>query len=197
MELEELKTIWQKYDSKLDNLEKINKKLIMETLSKKPQKKLNWMKYQSFYSIIMIPVVLILALHDSFKIENIDLKFIIGCSLTIIFVTVMCYLNFKGFIVLKGVDLSTDSIIKSARKITEFKRLFVTKRKFSLMAYPGVFAGILLIGWKSFIFNSNTIIILIGVSVFSLILGYKQLKLYKEKIERVEKEIHDLNEYEL
>jgi len=33
------------------------------------------------------------------------------------------------------------------------------------------------------------------VSVFSLTLGYKHLKIYKAKIERLEKEIHDLNEY--
>jgi len=35
MEIEQLKTIWQQYDLKLNNLEKLNKKLIMETLSKK------------------------------------------------------------------------------------------------------------------------------------------------------------------
>ena len=121
MEIEELKTIWQKYDSKLDNLEKLNKKLIMDTLSKKPQKKLNWMKYRSFFSLFLVPVILILLLHDNFRIENIDAKFIIGCLLILIFIVVVSYLKFKCFTALKGVDLSTDSIIESVRKVTEFK----------------------------------------------------------------------------
>jgi hypothetical protein len=195
MELEELKITWQKYDSKLDNLEKLNKKLIMETLSKKPQKKLNGMKYRSFFSLFLIPVVLILGLHDNFRIENIDLKFVIGCLLTVTFVSVMCYMNFKGFMVLKGVDLSNDSILESARKVTEFKRLFVTKRKFNLMAFPLFFAGILLISWKSFDFDSNIILVLTGVFIFSLAFGFKELKMYRAQIERLEKDIHDLNEY--
>ena len=195
MEIEELKTIWQQYDSRLDHLEKLNKKLIMETLSKKPQKKLNWIKYRSLFSIFMLPIILTFGLHDCFRIENVDLKFIIGSLLTLVFVVVLSYLNFKGFMVLQGVDLSNDSIIESARKVTEFKRLFVSKRKFNLMVFPLFFAGILLIGWKSFHFDLNTIVVLIGVFVFSLALGYKQLKMYKARIERLEKEIHDLNEY--
>jgi len=194
MEIEELKTIWQQYDNRLDHLEKLNKKLILETLSKKPQKKLNWIKYRSFFSIFMLPVVLTLGLHDLFRIENIDLKFIIGSLLILVFVVIISYLNLKGYMVLKGVDLSNNSIIESARKVTEFKRLFVRKRKFNLMAFPLSFAGILLISWKSFHFDSNTIIFLIGVFVFSLALGYNQLKMYKARIERLEKEIQDLNE---
>ena len=114
--------------------------------------------------------------------------------LILVFVVIISYLNLKGYMVLKGVDLSNNSIIESARKVTEFKRLFVRKRKFNLMAFPLSFAGILLISWKSFHFDSNTIIFLIGVFVFSLALGYNQLKMYKARIERLEKEIQDLNE---
>lgn len=195
MELEDLKTTWQKYDSKLDNLEKLNKKLIMDALSKKPQKKLNWMKYRSFFSLFLIPFVLILGLHDNFRIENIDLKFIVGCLLTVTFVFVMCYMNFKGFMVLKGVDLSNDSIIESARKVTEFKRLFVSKRKFNLIYFPVFCAGVLLICWNGFHFDSNIILVLTGVFIFSLAFGFKELKMYRAHIERLEKDIHDLNEY--
>ncbi len=194
MEIEELKSIWQQYDNRLDHLEKLNKKLILETLSKKPQKKLNWIKYRSFFSIFMLPVVLTLGLHDLFRIENIDLKFIIGFLLTLVFVVVLSYLNIKGFMLLQGVDLSNNSILESARKVTEFKRLFVRKRKFNLMAFPVFFVGVLLISWQALDFHSNILFILIIVGVFSMFMGYKDLKLYKGKIERLEKEIHDLNE---
>jgi len=195
MEIEELKTIWQKYDSKLDNLEKLNKKLIMDTLSKKPQKKLNWMKYRSFFSLFLVPVILILLLHDNFRIENIDAKFIIGCLLILIFIVVVSYLKFKCFTALKGVDLSTDSIIESVRKVTEFKGFFESKRKFSLMYFPMSCTGLLLICWKSLNFDFYNIFFLVVVAGFSLALGYKRRKIDKGKIERLEKDIYDLNEY--
>jgi len=156
---------------------------------------LNRMKYQSLFLIFMIPVILILGLHDCFRIENVDLKFIIGCVLTLTFVTILCYLNLKGFLELRGINLGTDSILESVRKVTEFKRLFIRKRKFNLMAFPMFFVGILFIAWKSFDFGSNILFILLGVSAVSLALGYKQLKMYSGKIEELQKEILDLNEY--
>lgn len=195
MEIEELKIIWKKYDRKLDNLEKLNKKLILDALSKNPQKKLNGMKYRSFISLFLMPVLLILGLHDNFRIENVDIKFLTGCFLTLTFVVVLCSMNFKSFMVLRGINLSADSILESAVKVTKFKRLFVAKRKFNLMGFPLLFAGILLIAWKSLDFGSNILFVFIAVSVFSLTLGYKHLKIYKAKIEGLEKEIHDLNEY--
>jgi len=195
MEIEELKTIWQKYDSKLDNLEKLNKKLIMETLTKKPQKKLNWMKYRSLSALISTPVILILALQDYWKIENIDSKFIIGCSLALLVIVYLCYVEFKSFRVLKNVDLSNDSIIESARKVSVFKRIFTNRLKYELMSYPILFAGILLIAWKSFIFDTHTILYLSAIFSVTLFWGVKQFKRRKKKIEQLHKEILDLNEY--
>ena len=49
MEYEELKLMWEKYDNKLDYLEKLNKKLIRETLFKRPRRKLNWHRFQSIF----------------------------------------------------------------------------------------------------------------------------------------------------
>ena len=96
---------------------------------------------------------------------------------------------------LKGADLSNDSIIESSRKVTDFKRLFVKKRKFSLMYFPLFFAGVILIGWNRFHFDLNLILIWIGVFVVSLVIGFNQLKTYKSRIEQLEKDIFELNEY--
>ena len=195
MEIEELKAIWQQYDSKLDNLERLNKKLILETLSKKPQKKLNWMKYRSLSALISIPIILLLALQDYWKIENIDFKFIIGCFLALLVIVYACYVEFRSFVILKSVDLSNDSIIESVRKVSIFKSIFANRLKYDLMSCPILLAGIILIAWKSFTFNSNTIMYLSALCVFTLFLGIKQFKRRKEKIDRLEKEIDELNKY--
>jgi len=195
MEIEELKAIWQNYDSKLDNLEKLNKKLIMDTLSKKPQKKINWMKYRSLYALIATPIIILVALHDCWKIENIDFKFIIGCFLTLITIVYLCYVEFKSFMILKDVDVSNDSIIESSKKVYIFKSIYANRLKYDIMSYPILFSGVLLIAWKSFRFDTHTILYMSALFIVALFWGIKQYKRRKEKIDQLHKEILDLNEY--
>jgi len=196
MELEELKTMWQKYDRKLDHLEKLNKKLIMKTLSRKPQKKLDWMKYQNIYGIIMTPIVLVVALHSHFKIENVDAKFIIGCLLVLTVIIYITYYFFKGFMALKGINISHDSIIESARKVNNFKSIFIRRHKFTFISYSFFCVGVLLIAWKGFYFNTEKIITIILFFFAVLYYGYKRGEIYLTRIENLENEILELNEYE-
>ena len=63
------------------------------------------------------------------------------------------------------------------------------------MSCPILFAGIILIGWKSFIFNSSTIMYMSTLFIVALFWGIKQYKSRKKKIEQLHKEILDLNEY--
>lgn len=196
MEIEEMKTIWQRYDRKLNNLEKLNKKLVMETLLKKPQSKLNRMKFQSVYGIIVGPIVLSLALHPMFKIENIDLKFIIGGILSLAVIFYIGYINFMAYKALKVIHLGKDPVIKSAHQVNDYKCIMNNTRKYYLLICLALFWGILLIGWKGFTFDTKTITFLAAIFAFTLIWGVKKQKIHQQKIEVLEKEILDLKEYE-
>jgi hypothetical protein len=195
MEIEELKTIWQQYDSKLDNLEKLNKKLIMETLVKKPQRKLNWIKFQSIYGLIIPPAVIIFVLYPLFRIENIDLNFILGFLFIIGTIFFLSYGSFKSFMALKGIDLSNDSVIDAANKVNKYKEIFNMRYKYTIITYPLFYVGTILIIWKGLHFDMKTILFLIGIFVFTVVFGNKKFKMHKEKIDRLEKEILELNEY--
>jgi hypothetical protein len=196
MELEELKSMWQKYDSKLDHLEKLNKRLILETLSRKPQKKLDWMKYQNIYGIIITPIVLIVALHAQFKIENMDAKFIVGCLLIVFVIIYLTYYFFKCFMALKGINISHDSIIDSARKVNNFKSIFNKRVRFTFISYSMLLAGILLICWNRLHFDIEKTIFVIAFLILARYLAYERGKIYLTRIESLEKEILELNEYE-
>jgi hypothetical protein len=196
MEIEELKTIWQQYDHKLNNLEKLNKKLVMETLIKKPQGKLNRLKFRSIYGIIIGPIVLAIALHPLFKTENIDLKFIAGCILSLTVLVYLGYINLLGFRALKGINLGEDPVIKSAHKVNEYKSIMNGQKKYFLIFCLALFTGILLIAWKGFTFNTKTILYTVAIFAFTLIWGIKKMKIQQQKVEILEKEILDLKEYE-
>lgn len=196
MEIEELKTIWQQYDRQLNNLEKLNKKLVMETLLKRPESKLTRMKFQSIYGILVGPIVLVIALHPLFKIENVDLKFIVGCILSLMVLIYLVYINFKGLSALKGINLGGDPVIESARKVNNFKSIVNTRQKSVFITYPILGTGILLIIWKDLQFDIKTLIIVAGFLIFSRVLAYKQFKNQQQRIAELEKEILDLKEYE-
>lgn len=196
MEIEELKTIWQQYDRKLNNLEKLNKKLVMETLLKKPQSKLNRMKFQSIYGILVGPIVLVIALHPLFKPENIDLKFIAGCILSLMVLFYMGYINFKKYKALKEINLGIDPVIESVHKVNEYKYIMNSSNKYYLIICLALFAGVLLIGWKGFTFNTKTILFFMALFAFILVLGIKGQKIQQQKINVLEKEMLDLKKYE-
>jgi len=196
MEIEELKKIWSQYDHKLNNLEKLNKKLVMETLIKKPQSKLNRLKFRSIYGIIVGPIVLLIALHPLFKIENIDLKFIVGCILSLAVLVYSCYINLMGFRALKGINLGEDPVIESAHKVTEYKSIMNSSKKYYLIVCFALFAGILLIAWKGLTFNTKTILYMVVIFAFTLAWGIKKMKIQQQKLVVLEKEILDLKEYE-
>jgi len=196
MEIEDLKTIWEKYDNKLDNLEKLNKKLIMETLSKKPQRKLNWLKFKSIYGIIMPPIILVLVFGPKFRSENIDLNLIIGSCLILIVMVYLGYISVKSVSALGGVDLSKDSVIESARKVNNYMTILNVRHKYSVVTYPLLFVGTLVAIWNSIHFDTKTTLEMIGLFVFIIYVSNKQFKVYRAGIERLEKEILDLEEYE-
>jgi hypothetical protein len=195
MEYEELKSLWEKYNSKLDNLEKLNKKLIMETLSRKSQRKINWHKFQSLYGLIAIPIIFVVALHPNFKQENPDWKFILGCILALLVIIYISFINIKSFSILKGINLSRNSVIESSRKIVEFKHLFSYRWKHACFYYPIIFAATILIAWNRFVFDTQTIISLTILFIVTYAINIISPRKYGKRIERLEKEISELKEY--
>jgi len=195
MEIDELKAMWLQYDSKLNNLEKLNKRLIFETLSKKPQQKINWRKFQSIFGLISVPVILIIALHPNFTQANLDWKFFIGCALTLSVIVFLSIVNVKSYLILKGINLNTDSLLESTKKVVEFKQIFNKRWKHAIFIYPIIYIGVLLIAWNSFKFDTKTILSLILLFVVTYIINIIMPKAYQSRVERLEKEVQELKDY--
>ena len=195
MEYEELKSMWEKYVNNLDNLEKMNKKLIKETLLIKPQRKLNWHKYRNIYGLIMLPAVLIIALHPFFKAENLDLRFFIGCILVLGVAIYISFMNIRSYSILKRINLDSDTVIMSASKVAEYKKLYNNVWKHAIIYYPIGYAGTLLIAWKSFNFNTKTIVFIVVLFLITYIHNIIGPKIYRKRIQRLETDIIELKEY--
>jgi hypothetical protein len=184
MEYKELEILWKQFDEKLDKLEKINKKLLKNTLLQKPQRKLNWLEFRSLYGVIATPIILLVALHPNFKAENIDWILILGCIITFTVVLYLCIMILRSYLIVKKIDLYADSVIKSLNEITKLKEISNTLQKSVFIHYPVLGVGVIMIGWNSFVFSTNTIVFL---SVFFIIRNTQKNKISvhnKNKLQR-------------
>ncbi|HBL76200.1 MAG: hypothetical protein A2W90_10090 [Bacteroidetes bacterium GWF2_42_66] len=195
MEYEELQILWKTYDQKLDRLEKLNKKLILETCSKKSQKRINWLQYRNYYGLIMLPVILIVAMHPQFKASNVDTKFIIGAMLWLGLIVHSTWHFITMISQLRKVDLINDNVIESATKINDYKRMVIRGSKSLFITMPVALAGVLLIGWKGFHFDQNLMLFIIGLILVSFILRKRQLKGLTKRIDKLLTDIQELEEY--
>ena len=118
-----------------------------------------------------------------------------GCVMTISVLAYLIYMNSKTFIALKDLDLGTDSIVDSAKKSNKVKSIFNTRYKNALVSLPLLYSGIVLIAWNSFTFNMMTTIFILGLFIILFSYNLKGSKIHKNMIERLEREIFELNEY--
>lgn len=93
-------------------MEKMNKKLLRDTLLKKPQKRLNRLEFGSLYTIPILPVVALVAQHPNFTAENFEWKFILGCVLKLVVMAYLCIESSRVYILIKKIDLNTDPVLQ-------------------------------------------------------------------------------------
>lgn len=195
MEYRDLELLWKRYDEKLDNLEKINRKLLKDTLLTKPQKKLDRLKFSSLYGLIAVPVIILIASHPNFTVENVDWKFALGCLFVLGVVLYLCFENLRSYWVLRKIDLSSDTLIQSQKKVVKLKRISDNFRKYVFLYYPILYAGGILIGWNGFAFKLNTLFFLSVLFVVTYYMNIWGVGRYKERINKLEKDIQELKEY--
>ena len=195
MEYKELEILWKQYDEKLNNLEKINKKLLRNTLLQKPQKKLRRLELNIVLSLIAPLFVFIPFRHD-FKIESIDWNSILGWTLLLICMLFLCVRNLRFYFIFKKINLSSDTTIQSLEKITKLKIASNNFRKHFFLCFPIIFLGFILIAWNNIDFNASVIVVLcISFIAIYYVAAMNVGSHYKEKIDELEKDIIELKEY--
>lgn len=195
MEYEELVLLWGKFDNRLNNLERLNKKLIEKTLLKKPKRRLNFFKFKSIESMIIFPIAIFILLYPNLKTENIDGKFIIGSIFVLAILVYVIYINLKTLGALNDLNLSVDSILESARKSNKIKSIYNSRYRNARINLPIIYVGIVLIKWNDITFNTGMIIFISTIFVFLFLFNLRGPEIHKNMIRKWEKDIDEFNEY--
>jgi hypothetical protein len=196
MEYEELQSIWKAYDQKLDRLEKLNKKLVAETLAQKPQKKINRWMFRNIYGMLAAPIVLTFVLFTQFKAENINIGFILGCTIILFVMINLMYIYYRGYASLRKINLLTDPVIESVKKVNEFKTILWGKMNYNYLLSLLLLVGIFLTIWEGLHFNGRTIGFLIAFLAVMIFWTSKKSRMHINNLEKLKKDILDLEEYQ-
>ena len=195
MEYKELELLWKRYDEKLDSLERINKKLLKDRLLEKPRKKINLLELENNYSLIALPIIIVIALYPYLTPNVMDWKFILGSALVLGVVIYLYTYFYRSHRILRKMDIDSDTAIQSLRKVSGLKSMSNNLRRSVFVYYPLLFAGIILMCWNSFDFTLNKILVLtifFAVTYYFNIWGNRK---YRNRIKKLERDITELEEY--
>ncbi len=195
MEYEELKSLWVEYDNKLEKLEKMNKKILFESLSRKPRRMIKFLKFKCFQSIITYPIVLFLVVYSNCVTGSVGVKLIMGCGFSLIVLVYLIYANLKTYSALHALNLEEDTVIEATKKNCEVNNIYGLRKRNSLFSLPILFVGIVFIYWENQQFSTSTIVLLLAILLILFFYNLKGSTTHKNMLKKLEKDIIELNEY--
>ena len=190
-----MQTIWKEYDQKLDRLEKLNRKLVIETLSQKPQKRINRYMSQNLLGMLGTPVILLFVLSKYIDLNQLNNYVLTGIGLVLIAIVYLSYIYFKGYQALRMINLQSDPVMESVRKINDFKAILWGKMSYNYIVSFVLLGGILLIIWKEIRMDPFTLSFIVAYFVAMIFWIRKKTKMHLGNIENLKKDILELEEY--
>lgn len=193
MEYEELVSLWEQFDNKLNRLEELNTAMIREMLIKKPKRKLNFFKFKTIQSMLLFPLAMLLFISPTIIAMEFDWKFLLGGVLVLSILAYVIYINSKTFKALRSINIGKDSVIESVQKSNRIKKIYKARYKYGQFNLPILFAGILLLKWNAIKWELPMIIFITALFIILLIFNVIISKIHKNMIAKWTQEIEDLN----
>lgn len=200
MESNDLQTLWQRYDEKLDRIESLNRRIIGRMISRKTGFKLNFLKFQSIYTVLLAPVIfLVVVLPFAQKMQAGPLC-IAGLVMVILMLINGMYFGARMFSLLKKIHIDLDSLVVTKQKLLAVRRFFIRGYKNGYWAFYLGSAGLIMMMWPMLV-RIKTVKVLIFYAVFfTLVPIWSEFlkKIYLRKLYgKMERELDELREYQI
>ncbi len=192
MEIYELQNIWEGIDRKITESSKLNKEILRKMLVEKPKQRLNKIRLQSYFKIILPFVVLPVFFLIIEK--RTDFQFIIG---TVMYCSLVIYAMISEFIFLKKsnkIDFSKP-VISLSKDIAELKKGKLTNTRLRYLLSPIGATGVLLMAFKNTgnIISQETFLFFgLVLIVFFLSVLYTFRIAIKNQFQKLNEEISEL-----
>ena len=201
MEWTELQVMWQQYDARLTENTRINKEILKRIIRRKPERRVNWVRFQSGVGLLWIPIFLLLFFAVLIPASHIEFNHGLALYLGIFLygggVLLGYYWSINYFMLLRNIDFS-HSVITTRKNLMQLEKYQTkTLRRGSYLLMPFAFIGIILIFNLQLFTKENTLgSSLILVMMVALMYykfrwknwWFKKLNAELDEIEQLEKE---------
>jgi hypothetical protein len=196
MELTELQNIWGQYEKKLTDNTRINKEILRRMLISKPEKRLNRIKINAGFNLIL-PIVLILLVlvpHLQFR-SSIDFYVGLGLFTAVLLITYIWAIRY--YLLICKIDFS-EPILAIKKRIAELEKYKIKITRIGFIFTPFAMTGVFIMAQIPF-FSINSIvpfslIILVMITSiyytfkYSIYERFRKLNIEIKEIEELEKE---------
>ena len=192
-----IKELWQTYDTKLESIDAGNKNLIKHLLSQRASKRIQIMNYQSLAGAFIAPL-LVLFIILPMGLQNEDSLIIkIGLSLIIFLFIIRFILSVIFISRINHLKIDTDPIIITQKKLLRIEQYGILFSQIRNLMYPFLAGGFILILWNNIPYTEFYKIIIFTIAVIGIYFwGKYKFKLYfKDKIDRLKIDIQELSDY--
>jgi hypothetical protein len=199
MELEEMKSMWQKYDALLQQNKLLNEQLIIGMLKSKSENAIKRMLHYEYLNtgVCFVLMVIYMVMYRTLNAgTGIAVCYIISFTLMIITLVVF----YKKYHLLSSLDFGSNSVSDTAEKLEQFRLLIAKERSWSLWLSPLViFTTVVVIAY--WVRHSNAFdymslylpLILIGSVVTIIAVAFIYKSVYFKSIKDIK---HNLSEIE-
>ena len=197
MELTELQELWYQYDKKISENTRLNREILRLMLLSKPQRRFNWIKIWSGFSIFS-PVVFISGLFILNVQFYISITFYIGLAMFLPVYTITYIWDIQYFKLIRKIDFSMP-ILTLRKEIAQLEKCKIKKTRLRYLLMPFAMTGFILMIIHSFKFSLNFIsliplYLMILVFLSSMYITFKY-SIY-ERFKKLNKEIDGIEKLE-
>ena len=202
MELDNLKSIWQEQDVKLNENMKINKKILNNTFKQQSNGVIEYFLKWAYISLIEFVIFMILIGIGTYSAMN-DWRFLIAGIFNVIFFILCIAVTVKGIQKLNSIDLFSKSIIETKRVLLDYKKQENFFKKIFTYVIPPVIISFLLVGVnfvrKINLFDYPVLFVVLATSI--IVISYILLQifhrtLFLRKFKLIENSLDELEKFE-
>lgn len=196
MENGDLKSIWNTFDENLNSIEKTEKHILKQMISRKSELRLQIMKFQGILSVLTAPLLLIFIIIPMIMNSESTPYLIVG---VVLITAVFIFGVIQGINYYKLLNLirpAYEPVIKTQERILALKKFMVRLRKYRNFLFPVLASAFVLVLWDKINYELHIkIALLIVANIAIYFWGNLKYKLYfRDRIDLIELEMNELKD---
>ena len=189
----ELQKMWQQYDARITENTRINKEILKRILWAKPERRISWNKFQSWYSLIALHIAFWFPLIPNMKIRN-QPEFYMGVVICLASFSCMYYWAIKDFLLVRRIKFS-EPITVTRKNVNNLEKYKAKVMKLGFWIAPVYLFGIILLCKLPFM-TVRFIVFISVITLLMIITSYIHSLIRKDRFKKLNAELDELEELE-